>query len=139
MNFHETNMGRRFFEHQVPQLIDAVKTLADVLAGAAPAAYLPAAADPNFLSDLYFGRYEPGVYRVSKEIQRLDRAVSQAHTALMETLTKEGREMLDAYEADLLARNSAVFEQAYESGVRAAVQMIAAGLSQPAPSSEAAV
>lgn len=134
MNFYETKMGRIFFEHHVPQLINAVNALTAVLSRPTQTADLSLAADPKFLRDLYFGSYEPGVYKVSPEIRQLDRAVSLAHEALSEMLSEEGHKSLDAYEAALSERNTAVIEQAYESGVRIAVQMIVAGLSQPAAS-----
>ena len=89
------------------------------------------------MHDLFFGDYEPEVYQVTPEIQQLGRAVSSAHIALVETLSEEGLRRLNAYEKALSERNAAVTELAYESGVRAAVQMIVAGLSRSAPSVEA--
>ena len=89
MRFYETKMGRAFFEHQVPQLITAVENLAaesrPVLSVTVPEA------DPKFLHDLFFSKYEPEVYQVTPEIQQLGRAVSSAHIALAETLSKEGK------------------------------------------------
>lgn len=136
MQFHETRMGHVFFEHQVPQLIAAVENLAAALSRPASAAALPEA-DPKFLHDLFFGRYEPEVYQVAPEIKQLGRIVTEAHDALAETLSEEGLRRLDAYEKALSAQNAAVTELAYESGVRVAVQMIVAGLSRPAPGEEA--
>ena len=43
---------------------------------------------------------------------------------------KDSKVKLEAYELALAKRNAAVTERAYESGVRAAMQMIAAGLSR---------
>ena len=40
MEFYQTQMGRTFFERQVPQLIDAVNALAAALSKPAPAAVL---------------------------------------------------------------------------------------------------
>ena len=74
MEFYQTQMGRTFFERQVPQLIDAVNALAAALSKPAPAAVLPVAADSNFLRDLFFGDYEPEIYKVSPELQRFNRA-----------------------------------------------------------------
>lgn len=44
--------------------------------------------------------------------------------------------LLEEYETAVSERNIAVTERAYEAGVRAAVQMIMAGLSRPAFSEE---
>lgn len=131
MQFYETQMGCAFFEHQVPQLITAVEKIAATLSRPVLPVSVPEA-DPKFLHDLFFGSYEPEVYQVTPEIQQLGRAVSSAHIALAETLSEEGRKRLDAYEKALSERNAAVTELAYESGVRAAVQMIVAGLSRSA-------
>jgi len=132
MNFHEAKMGHSFFEHQVPQLIKAVNALTAALSKPAPAVDLPVSPDPKFLDSLFFGRYQPEVYEVSSEGRRLNHAINLAHKALMETLPEHCRERLEAYEAALSERNTAVAELAYESGVRVAVQMIMSGLSRPA-------
>ena len=132
MEFYQTQMGRAFFERQVPQLIDAVNALAAALSKPVPAAVLPVSADPNFLRDLFFGDYEPEIYMVSPELQRFNRAVDQAHTSLVATLPEGSVAQLEEYETALSERNIAVTEQAYQAyqaGIRVAVQMIVAGLS----------
>ncbi len=131
MNFHETRMGRIFFESQLPQLIHAINCLTTALSRPVPPVVLPAAADPKFLDSLFFGSYEPEIYRVTPESRQLGRTVDLAHKALTEVLSEEGRERLVDYEAAMSKRNTAVMELAYESGVRVAVQMIVAGLSHP--------
>lgn len=129
MEFYQTQMVRAFFERQVPQLIDAVNALAAALSKPTPAAVLPVAADSNFLRDLFFGDYEPEIYKVSPELQRFNRAVDQAHTSLVATLPEDSVAQLEEYETALSERNIAVTEQAYQAGIRVAVQMIVAGLS----------
>lgn len=124
MEFYQTQMVRAFFERQVPQLIDAVNVLAAALSKPAPAAVLPVAADSNFLCDLFFGDYEPEIYKVSPELQRFNRAVDQAHTSLVATLPENSVAQLEEYETALSERNIAVTEQAYQAGIRVAVQMI---------------
>lgn len=123
MEFYQTQMVRAFFERQVPQLIDAVNALA-ALSKPAPVAVLPVAADSNFLRDLFFGDYEPEIYKVSPELQRFNRAVDQAHTSLVATLPENSVAQLEEYETALSERNIAVTEQAYQAGIRVAVQMI---------------
>lgn len=133
MNFYETRMGHNFFEHQLPELIKALNRLSAALSSPVPASQPAVSPNPKFLHDLYFGRYEPEVYKVQLENRQLSRAVSQARKALAETLPEESEKKLEAYEAALSARNADLTELAYESGVRAAVQMIMAGLSLPTP------
>ena len=135
MEFYQTQMGRAFFERQVPQLIDAVNALAAALSKPAPATVLPVAADSNFLRDLFLGDYEPEIYKVSPELQRFNQAADQAHTSLVATLPEDSMAQLEEYETALSERNIAVMEQAYQAGIRVAVQMIVAGLS-PSISSE---
>ena len=77
MRFYETKMGCAFFEHQVPQLITAVEKLAAALSRPVLSVTVPEA-DPKFLHDLFFGKYEPEVYQVTPEIQQLGRAVSMS-------------------------------------------------------------
>ena len=136
MEFYQTQMVRAFFERQVPQVIDAVNALAAALSKPAPAAVLPVAADSNFLRDLFFGDYEPEIYKVSPELQRFNRAVDQAHTSLVATLPENSVAQLEEYETALSERNIAVTEQAYQAGIRVAVQMIVAGLSPPISNGE---
>lgn len=131
MNFYETKMGHTFFEHQVPQLIHALNTLAGSLTKPAPAVALPVSVDPKFLRDLFFGDYEPEIYKVSPELQQLNRTVDQDYKSLTATLSEDSMAQLEEYEAAVSARNIAVTEQAYKAGVHAAVQMIMAGLSYP--------
>lgn len=131
MNFYETKMGHIFFEHQVPQLINALNTLTTLLTKPVPAVALPVSVDPKFLRDLFFGDYEPEIYKVSPELQQLNRTVAQDYKSLTATLPEDSIKQLEEYEAAVSARNIAVTEQAYKAGVHAAVQMILAGLSQP--------
>lgn len=131
MNFHETVMGRRFFEHQLPQLIKSIQGLTAALEKPPQAAVLPVEPDPNFLSELYFGNYECGVFKQTSETSELNQAVKRAYNTLAETLPERNREELEAYLDAAAERNSDNMRRAYESGFRTAVQMIMAGLSRP--------
>jgi len=131
MDFYKTKMGQTFFERQLPQLIDAINTLAAALSEPVQPAVLPATADPQFLHDLFFGKYEPEIYKVSPELRPLNRTVNQTRHSLAETLPQESRQKLEEYESALSERNITVTEQAYRAGIHAAVQMILAGTSCP--------
>ena len=111
-----------------------MNALAAALSEPVPAA-LPVSADPNLLRDLFFGDYEPEIFKVSPELQRLGQTVSQDYKALTATLSEDSMKLLEEYETALSERNIAVTEQAYQAGIRIAVQMIVAGLS-PSVSSE---
>ena len=131
MNFHETKLGHIFFEGQVPKLIQVLQDIATALSRPIPPVKLPVEVKPDFLSDLYWGNYEPSVFQKSGEDTKLDAAVMSTRTALMEALTAEARGRLEAYQAAVDARTSYVLERSYESGYRTAVQMIFAGLAVP--------
>lgn len=134
MNFHETTYGRRFFDAQLPHLIKALERIADGLPHtetAPPQGIIP---DPNFLHDLYYGDYEPSVFKAQSSRQKeLNQAVSKAEAALRDVL-QQSPAALKAFEAYQLAvgeQHGAVTEQAFESGYRTAMQMLMAGLAWP--------
>ena len=138
MNFYETKMGRTFFEHQLPQLINAIQTLAAALDKPAQQVTLPVEGDPEFLSELYFGNYEPGIFKSTPEGDKLIQKLNDAYDALVETLSKESRDRLDHYLEIAAERSATDARLAYESGFRTAVQMIVAGLSRSDSRKEAA-
>lgn len=137
MNFHDTAMGRTFFERQLPELIRSIDTLAAVLNKPAQTVTLPVEADPEFLSELYYGNYEPGNFEQTPESARLTRSINEAHAALVEKLSGDSLEKLRIYEDALTQRDSTEMKRAYVSGFRTAVQMIMVGMSRPDPKEEA--
>lgn len=132
MNFQDTRMGHTFFEHQLPQLIQSIQALTAALDKPVQAVRLPVKPDPEFLSELYYGNYEPGIFEQTPEANELNHAVNQAYQALVKTLPEQSREYLEAYLDAAANRNTADMKRAYESGFHTAVQMIMAGLSRSA-------
>lgn len=72
MNLHETAMGQRFFNAQLPALIDTLKDIAAALSRPAPSA-ISFPADPRFLTSLYYGEYEADVFKPDKRLTPLTR------------------------------------------------------------------
>lgn len=134
MNFHETQMGHIFYEHQLPQLIQAIQALTAALDKPAQAVALPVEADPEFLSKLYLGEYESATFQQTPEGAELTRAVNTAHGELEAALLESCHEKLMQYQDALTMREGVDMQMAYESGFRTAVQMMAAGLAQPVDS-----
>ena len=126
MNLHETAMGQRFFNVQLPALINTLKDIAAALSRSIPSA-ISFPADPRFLTSLYYGEYEADVFKPDKQ------AVQQKEKALLPLLSNEASIAFEQYQAAVQCRNSAVLEQAYASGYRTAVQMFAAGLGPQPP------
>lgn len=134
MNFHETKYGQYFFTAQLPGLIKALERIADGLDRSGSESQQGAFPNPYFLRDLYYGDYEPSVFREQSSCQKeLNRAVCTAEAALRDVLESDPS-AVKAFEAYLLAageQQSAVIEQAFESGYKTAMQVILAGI--PAP------
>lgn len=131
MNFHETRIGHDFFEHQVPQLIQAIQALTAALDKPAQAVTLPVEADPEFLSRLYLGEYESAPFQQTPEGAELTRAVNMAFKEIEAALPVGYHEKLAKYQDTLNRREGVDLQMAYESGFCTAVQMIMAGLSRP--------
>ena len=97
--------------------------------------------EPNFLHDLYYGEYETECFLRSrtKKQQVLNHTVSAAETALRGELSKTPAALaaFEVYQTAAGERNSAVIEQAFESGYRTAMQMLFAGLVSAPPEDHA--
>ena len=132
MNLHETAMGQRFFNVQLPALINTLKDIAAALSRPAPSA-LSFPADPRFLTSLYYGEYEADVFKPDKRFTPFNQTVQQKEKALLPLLSSEASIAFEQYQTAVQCRNSAVLEQAYASGYRTAVQMFAAGLGPQPP------
>ena len=124
MNLHETAMGQRFFNVQLPALINTLKDIAAALSRPAPSA-ISFPADQHFLTSLYYGEYEADVFKPDKRLAPFNQAVQQKEKALLPLLSNEASIAFEQYQAAVQCRNSTVLEQAYASGYRTAVQMFA--------------
>lgn len=133
MNFHDTKMGHTFFEHQLPQLIQAIQALTAALDKPVQSVALPVEPDPEFLSKLYLGEYESASFRQTPEGAEITQAVNAGHEELEAALPESCHEKLMQYQDTLTMREGVDMQTAYESGFRTAIQMIVAGLSQSKP------
>ena len=80
MNLHETAMGQRFFNVQLPALINTLKDIAAALSRPAPSA-ISFPADPRFLTSLYYGEYEADVFKPDKRFTPFNQTVQQKEKA----------------------------------------------------------
>lgn len=131
MNFHETNMARGFFEHQMPQLIKSLQSISDSLNRKAPVMKLPLPDGCDILKELYLGNYEASVFKDTAASAALNHTVIEKQERLVSGFTKDMQKLFDEYCEATGKRNSAVIEQAYKSGFSTAVQMMFAGLIEP--------
>ena len=89
LNFHETIYGHRFFEAQLPNLIKAMERIADGLAHLEAGSPQSTTPTSSFLHDLYYGDYEPSVFKKqSSEQKKMDKSVSAAEAVLRNILQK---------------------------------------------------
>lgn len=134
MDFHETIYARRFFEAQLPNLIKAMERVADGLAHIEAVSLQGIIPASNFLHGLYYGDYEPSVFKKQSSQQKeLDQAASAAETALRDILqsSPSAVKAFETYQIAVGEQHGAVVEQAFESGYQTAMQMLMAGLSLP--------
>lgn len=139
MEFYQTKMGHRFFEVHMPQLIKAIQGLSAALSNPTQAIALPVQPNPDFLSDLYHGNYEPDFIKQTPETSELTDAINEAHSLLVASLSDESQIQLSAYLDKLSERDSEDMRRAYESGFHTAIQMLLAGFlpqSQAQPEKE---
>lgn len=75
----------------------------------------------SFLHDLYYGDYEPSVFKKqSSEQKKMDKSVSAAEAVLRNILQKSPSAIkaFEAYQIAVGEQHGAVTEQAFESGFR---------------------
>lgn len=132
MNLHETAMGQRFFNVQLPALINTLKDIAAALSRPAPSA-ISFPADPRFLTSLYTANMKQMCSSPINASHLLTRQYNRKKKALLPLLSSEASIAFEQYQTAVQCRNSAVLEQAYASGYRTAVQMFAAGLGPQPP------
>lgn len=137
MNFHETGYGKRFFDHQLPTLTKALEAIADALAQKTKPVQLPLDFPSNYLNDVYHGRLEPDAQ--PSPSQTHDRAVSTAYMQLREQAPSELLCLIEAYRMAVEDRNDLYLDQAFATGYRTAMHLIAAGLHTPAAQKECEV
>lgn len=108
MNFHETKMGNVFFNHQIPELIGALRKIAAALSKPAPAVIqLAETGEPDFLHNLFYGKYEPDIYGCVTVPSRLDQNVKEAEKALLPALGQSQR-LFEQYQTAVSERDSAI-------------------------------
>lgn len=139
MEFHETVGGKRFFEGQLPRLISALEAIAKALQKE-PAVQQSRATTPvlisldvpgAFLRDLYYGGFDPSGLPNGPEQAALTQRIKDFQNQLQADVGPKLWARIDDYRTLLDDRGSADRPQAFENGYRCAMQMIAAGLTQP--------
>lgn len=131
MQFHETNMGRTFFQGQLPKLIGALEEIAKALRAPAPVCQVPLEISPDFLSELYYGQYDPSGEPVSAAQKQCTQKILSCQKDLRATCSENVWAQIENYRSALDERSTLEREQAFSAGFRTAMRMVAAGLSTP--------
>ncbi len=131
MQFYETQMGKVFFQGQFPKLIGALESIAAALRSPSPVYQVPMEVSPDFLSELYYGGYDPSDEPESEEQKQCTKKIMACQETLRAVCSKAVWEQIENYRSLLDERGSIEREQAFSAGVRIAMRMVAAGLSAP--------
>lgn len=115
MNFHETQMGKIFFNHQLPKLIQTLQEISAGLSYRLP--HMEWTADTDILHELYYGNYEPEPFGNKEFLTPQDQQVMDAESALASTLSPTVAELFETYKIAVSIRDSAAAEQAYKAVV----------------------
>lgn len=135
MEFFETIMGKRFFEHQLPRLIAALQQIANALENENPPFFIPealynpdaAGAEGDFLDQLYYGTLQTGVAANLDCLEKGRQEILFALEKLEGTLSKEQWPFYLQYNAAVNQRNSEANRVMFRQGYCLAVQLISAG------------
>lgn len=120
-----------FYEFTVPQIAKALEKIAESLAAPAPCIRMAQEAPKDFLTELYWGNYDPSGESDSQESAQCSAEIGKAQEAVKAQVTPEVWAQIENVFTLISRRNDIDRAEAYAAGFRAAVTMFAAGLSKP--------
>lgn len=129
MYFHETDMGNRFFNDQLPKLLDILDKMISNTLCIEPAHNIADVSLPeNYLENLFYGNLEIGAFSREGYVNTTNRKIIEAQDQLKAQLTAEQWEMLKEYSVLLNARESEECFRMFQHGYRTAMRLILAGI-----------
>ena len=129
--FHESMYGKRFFDGQLPKLISALTDIATALNTPKPVYQMKTEVPADFLADLYYGNHIPSGQPDTKEEAELTPEILACQRQLRESVSPDTWELIERYNRLLSRRGAIQREQAFATGFRSAMTMLAAGLMAP--------
>lgn len=135
MQFHESPMGREFFQRQLPLLIRTLTDISKRLRQPAPVSLSHKADWDKFLTELYYGSYDPSDVPGTAGQTARTKEIIACQDKLCTEVSDEVWDMIENYRSLLEERHCEEREQAFAVGFRCAMTMLAAGLSVPAGNS----
>jgi len=133
MNFHETKMGRIFFEGTAPRIAQALEVIAKRLDTPATAAVLPGTCEvpADFLAELYQGSYDPSEEPDNEDVAHCTTEILAAENTLRAAVSPDVWRQFDLVLSLVNKRGDRQREQAFAAGFRSAMMMVMAGLTRP--------
>lgn len=129
MQFHETNFGTRFFNAQLPALINALQDIAGALNHPNPPALkFPMETSPDYLKEFYYGNLDPSEKVMNSAIRQMTRAAIELQENLRERLSAENWELVTDLYTLIDKRSLEECAVSFQTGFCTAMQMVAAGL-----------
>ena len=130
MNFYETQMGQHFYSRTLPQIATALGKIADSLSTPVPCIRITQEVPDDFLTNLYWGNYDPIGEADSEESVQCSAEIKAAQAKIKAQVTPELWAQIDNIFSLLARRSNVDRSEAYAAGFRSAVTMLAAGLSK---------
>lgn len=133
MEFYQTGYGKRFFEVQIPKLIDALNDVAAALQASSVNSEIPVDTHPALLRDFYNGYFQPGEDAGETKTQRYRELTQQLESIrgkLKNQITPEDWALVQEYTQTFAERCAEELDITFESGYRTATQLLLAGLSR---------
>ena len=131
MNFHETQMGKRFFEGQLPQLITSLKEISAALNAPKPLIQMNTEYREDYLVQLYYTNFDPETAPDRETHAFYDSAIAQMQDEIKGAVTEELWQKIEHSYSTIATRTAAEREQAFAAGFRTAMTMMVCGLSAP--------
>ena len=129
IQFHATSMGKVFFQNHVPKLVKALADIAAILHKPAPVMCLQSGNYDAFLTALYHGNLEPDEAPNNDQQSACAKEILAFQKRLRAALNQDQWSEVEHYRSLLEERHCADREQAFATGFRCAMTMLAAGLS----------
>lgn len=129
MNFHETVLGKRFFERQLPQLLSSLKELSASLRSPRPMLQVNTAADTQeLLVQLYYTTFDPETAPDPETHAFYNSAIAQMQDEIRAEVSAELWQKIEHTYTIIATRSAAEREQAYVAGFQTAMSMISCAL-----------
>lgn len=130
MQFYETNLGKQFFNKQMPELILVLKDIAEVLrCPQIPAVNLPVEVPPDYLTEFYYGNLELNTKIYNDTIRQFTKDAITVQEKLKNRLSADDWELVSELNTLLDNRSCEETAVSFQTGFCTAMQMVAAGLS----------